>query len=153
MNLPIRKKIIFNKNRQYYGEDMLKFSVLTLHQQGNGGTNIKIHWSEKNIFVQVDVSAIYQAKISLDLLILASPHRLKKIEDFSESLQQYIFLNSLIWCKKSLWSFESLFFFFVEYLLLIEINQFQPIIFSWAIHLDDVTVWLNKNVGDGNWSS
>ena len=35
----------------------------------------QIHWSEKHSFVWVDVSAIYQAKISLDLSIWASPHK------------------------------------------------------------------------------
>ena len=54
---------------------MLKFWMLTIHQQRNSGSNIKNHWSEKNIFVWVDMSAIYRAKISLDLSILASPHR------------------------------------------------------------------------------
>ena len=57
---------------------MLKFLVLTFHWHRNGGTNIKIHWSEKNIVVRVDASAIYQAKISLDLSILASPHILNR---------------------------------------------------------------------------
>ena len=61
-------------SRQYYGKDMLKFLLLTFHQQRNGGTNIKIHWSEKKIFVWVDASAIYWAKISLDLSIWASPY-------------------------------------------------------------------------------
>ena len=54
-----KKNIVFKKDRQYYGEDMLKFSVLTFHQQRNGGNNIKIHRSEKNTFVRVDASAIY----------------------------------------------------------------------------------------------
>ena len=62
--------IIINKDRQYYGGGMLEFSVLTFHLKRNGGSNIKIHWSEKNIFVRVDVSDICQAKISLDY----SPH-------------------------------------------------------------------------------
>ena len=70
----MRKNIILNKDGQYYGEGMLKFLVLTFHQQRNCDTKIKIHSSEKNIFVRVDASAIYRAKISLDLSIFTTPH-------------------------------------------------------------------------------
>ena len=48
--------------------------------------NIKIHWSEKNIFVRVDASDIYRAKISLDHLILAPV-------PFQWSSQAFIFLS------------------------------------------------------------
>ena len=39
-------------------------------------------------------------------------NRLKKIEDFSESLQQYYFKNWLIWCKKKPMELWIFFFFF-----------------------------------------
>ena len=42
---------------------------------------------------------------------------------------------------------------FVKNLLLIEKKPIPTNNFSWATPLDDVTAWLNKNVGDGNWSS
>ena len=63
------------RDRQYYEEGMLKFSVLTFHQQRNGGINI--HCSGKNILVRVGVSDIYRAKISLDLPISAMPHKIE----------------------------------------------------------------------------
>ena len=40
----------------------------------SGIADIQIGWSEKIFFVRVDLSAIYRAKISLDLSISASPH-------------------------------------------------------------------------------
>ena len=43
----MRKNLIFNKDRWYNGEDILKFSVLTFHKQRIGGDNSKIHGSEK----------------------------------------------------------------------------------------------------------
>ena len=38
---------------------MLKFLVLTFHKKRTGGTNIKIHCSEKNIVVRDGASATY----------------------------------------------------------------------------------------------
>ena len=51
----------------------------------------------------------------------------------------------------SIWSFEPL--FSLENWLLIEKKPIPTNNFLWATCLDDVTVWPNKNVGDGNWSS
>ena len=68
---------LFNAN--FFFKIPMPFSKCHIYQiwhwkMPSGIADIQIGWSEKNIFVRVDVSAIYRAKISLDLSISASPH-------------------------------------------------------------------------------